>query len=220
MTWTRVSVGPTDSSGRYLFIATPPSKGTYYYRVFFPGVTFDEALFRGAAGAGYDYSKLPQALPPSYSVDVVKVNAIDWSDVFSWVPQLALRSDMQSIQQSTRADFAAVRKDLQTVQDNARTDIATVRRDLQAVQDNTRADISTVRSDLVKVGDSLGGSIKQLDSKVSGDIGGVKTDVSKLQNSINSLQGQVSSLTTAMYGLVALIVIVGAAGFIFARKKK
>ncbi|MDV3276937.1 MAG: ABC transporter substrate-binding protein [Nitrososphaerales archaeon] len=45
------------------------------------------------------------------------------------------------------------------------------------------------------------------------------SQITTLQNSINSLQGQVSTLTTVAYGAIAIAIIVGIAGFVFARRK-
>ena len=45
------------------------------------------------------------------------------------------------------------------------------------------------------------------------------SDISTLQASINNLNGQVSTLTTVAYGAIAVAIIVGIAGFVFARRK-
>ncbi len=47
-----------------------------------------------------------------------------------------------------------------------------------------------------------------------------KDDVATVSKQIDDLRGQISTLTTGLYGAIALIVIVGAAGFFFARRRK
>ncbi len=47
----------------------------------------------------------------------------------------------------------------------------------------------------------------------------VSSDVTGLKDQVSTLQGQVSTLTTTLYGAIVLIIVVGVAGFYFARRK-
>jgi ABC-type transport system substrate-binding protein len=56
-------------------------------------------------------------------------------------------------------------------------------------------------------------------SNLQNSLNSANGQVKSLQDSINTLQGQVSTLTTVAYGAIAIAIIVGIAGFVFARRK-
>jgi len=146
-TWKGVAQSVTGSDGSYTMFATPPSTGTWYYRVYFPGVTAAEAAFGGAAGPNYDYSKLPTVLPPEYGA-VSKVTVASLDDTLKGLA--------------------------------------------------TSSSVSALQSQL-----------SQLQSSTA-----------SLQASIDSLQGQLGTTTTLVYGAIVLAIVVGAAGFLFARRRQ
>jgi len=107
-TWKSVAVGQTDSQGKFDMVVTPPSTGTFWYRASFPGVTAEEAAFAGAAGPGYDYSKLPTVLPPSYSLQSTKVTVSSLQDALQPLATKTQITDLQNTITSLQAQISQV----------------------------------------------------------------------------------------------------------------
>jgi len=146
-TWTNVMTGSTDASGYYVLNYIPTQAGTFYYRVYFSGVTTSDAAFGGAAGPDYNYSALPTVLPPeagpSFQQTITSISDL----LNSYATQNSVTSLTQQVQSLQSAN-------------------------------------------------------------------------TQLQTTVNNLQGQLGTTTTLVYGAIVLAIVVGAAGFLFARRKQ
>jgi hypothetical protein len=171
-TWFIESTWITKADGSYSVTVTPPGiKGTYLYRVFFPGNTLSPEEWAALVGeqTGEDVAYF-QVLPPLWTEYRVTVSTLQ--DV---LPQFATGEQVRSVGDS-----------------------------VSGLSQDTKAAVDSISAQLV----SLTEAANRLSSDASGQ-----------SQQISALQGQVSTLTTGLYIAIALVIIVGAAGFIFARRR-
>lgn len=97
-TWTSVALSTTTTGGYYEFFYQPKSAGTFYYRVFLPGVGAATAAASGATGPTFPFEGLTKAVgaqtSPSTKVTVTTIDSLlqplkgDISDLKSQVSGL------------------------------------------------------------------------------------------------------------------------------------
>jgi ABC-type transport system substrate-binding protein len=171
-TWFIESTWITKADGSYSVTVTPPGlKGTYLYRVFFPGNTLSPEEWAALVGeqTGEDVAYF-QVLPPLWTDYRVTVSTLQ--DV---LPQFATGEQVTSVGES-----------------------------ITGLSQETKSAVDAISAQLI--------SLTEATNRLSSDASGQREQIS-------ALQGQVSTLTTGLYIAIALVVIVGAAGFIFARRR-
>jgi ABC-type transport system substrate-binding protein len=77
-TWTNVAQSVTTTGGYYTISYQPKAKGTYYFRVYFPGTGAKTASLSGATGPDFPYAGIPRVAEEQYSPTIiVTVTTID-----------------------------------------------------------------------------------------------------------------------------------------------
>jgi ABC-type transport system substrate-binding protein len=69
-TWTNVAQSVTTTGGYYTISYQPKAKGTYYFRVYFPGTGAKTASLSGATGPDFPYAGIPRVAEEQYSPTV------------------------------------------------------------------------------------------------------------------------------------------------------